>query len=120
METVAAQRTLAGELRPRTAARLRQFRRDVEAHFPGRVVDVILFGARARGDARPDSDYDVAVFIEGPDDRRAADHAMADLTYPYLLSGFHIGAMALPAHYLTAERPGLLSRNIVRDGIPEM
>lgn len=25
----------------------------------------MLFGSRARGDSRPDSDYDVAVFIEG-------------------------------------------------------
>jgi len=54
---------------PRAAARLRKFHRDVEAHFPGCVVDVILVGFRARGDARPDSDYDVAVFIEYLADR---------------------------------------------------
>jgi hypothetical protein len=117
MDTIAAERTLADVVRPRAAARLRKFRREVEAHFPGRVVDVILFGSRARGDARPDSDYDVAVFIEGLDDRYAADHAMSDLSRPYLLLGFHIGAMALPAAYLTAEPPGLLARNIVREGI---
>ena len=27
---------------------------------------VILFGSRARGDAGPDSDYDIAVFLERP------------------------------------------------------
>ena len=29
------------------------------------VVEVILFGSRARGDARPDSDYDVLVVLGG-------------------------------------------------------
>jgi predicted nucleotidyltransferase len=28
-----------------------------------------LFGSRARGDAKPDSDYDVAVFLRGMRDR---------------------------------------------------
>jgi hypothetical protein len=117
METIASERTLADAVRPRAAARLRKFRREVEAHFPGRVVDVILFGSRARGDARPDSDYDVAVFIEGLDHRRAAGRAVADLAFPYILSGFHIRPMVLPGSYLTTEQPGFLARNIARDGI---
>jgi predicted nucleotidyltransferase len=29
----------------------------------GNIERVVLFGSRARGDARPDSDYDVAVFL---------------------------------------------------------
>jgi predicted nucleotidyltransferase len=32
-----------------------------------RLERAVLFGSRARGDARPDSDYDVAVFIRKPD-----------------------------------------------------
>ena len=39
-----------------------------------RAVDplrVILFGSRARGDARPDSDYDLLVILEEAPDRRA-------------------------------------------------
>jgi hypothetical protein len=116
METI-AEPTLADVVRPRAAARLRKFRREVEARFPGRVVDVILFGSRARGDARADSDYDVAVLIEDLEDRRMARHALSDITYPYMLTGFHIQALAFPETYLTIEQPGMLARNIARDGI---
>lgn len=35
--------------------------------FGARLVSALLFGSRARGDQRPDSDYDVAVFLEGYD-----------------------------------------------------
>jgi uncharacterized protein (UPF0332 family)/predicted nucleotidyltransferase len=35
--------------------------------FGARLVSALLFGSRARGDHRPDSDYDVAVFLEGYD-----------------------------------------------------
>ncbi len=53
----------------KAAAHLRAFRRDAERALPGKIVGVILFGSRARGEARRDSDYDVAVFIQGLDDR---------------------------------------------------
>jgi hypothetical protein len=41
-----------------------RFRRAVEAAFGDKVERVVLFGSRARGDARPDSDWDVAVFLK--------------------------------------------------------
>lgn len=43
------------------AARLRE--RILQA-FDGRVRRIILFGSRARGDALPDSDYDVLVVFD--------------------------------------------------------
>ena len=45
---------------------LRRFRAKLDETYGSRLDRVVLFGSRARGDARPDSDYDIAVFIEMP------------------------------------------------------
>jgi uncharacterized protein len=42
---------------------LAQFRRALDAAFGERIERVMLFGSRARGEARDDSDYDIAVFV---------------------------------------------------------
>ena len=43
---------------------LSRFRAALDEIYGARVGRVVLFGSRARGDARPDSDYDVAVFLK--------------------------------------------------------
>jgi predicted nucleotidyltransferase len=43
---------------------LTRFRSAVAEIYGERVERVVLFGSRARGDAKPDSDYDVAVFLK--------------------------------------------------------
>lgn len=48
-----------------------QFRAAINELYGDRIERVVLFGSRARGDAQPDSDYDVAVFLRGMEDRWA-------------------------------------------------
>ena len=41
-----------------------RFRQALDAAYGARLERAVLFGSRARGDHRPDSDYDVAVFLK--------------------------------------------------------
>lgn len=43
---------------------LNRFRAALAAVYGARLQRVVLFGSRARGDERPDSDYDIAVFLK--------------------------------------------------------
>jgi predicted nucleotidyltransferase len=43
---------------------LRRFRAALDDIYGSRLERVVLFGSRARGDAREDPDYDIAVFIK--------------------------------------------------------
>ena len=44
---------------------LTRFRAAVHDAYGDRLERIVLFGSRARGDHKPDSDYDIAVFIKG-------------------------------------------------------
>ena len=46
---------------------LNRFRAALDEAYGKRIERVVPFGSRARGDARPDSDYDVAVFLKDLD-----------------------------------------------------
>jgi hypothetical protein len=43
-----------------------RFREALDGIYGNMIERVVLFGSRARGDARSDSDYDVAVFLKNP------------------------------------------------------
>ena len=49
-------------------------RRIVEVANPDRII---LFGSRARGDARPDSDYDILII--GPSDEKSAYRRVCEI-----------------------------------------
>jgi predicted nucleotidyltransferase len=76
------------EILPREAvAELRDFKRAVERAVPG-FERVILFGSRARGQARADSDYDVAVVVRDLSDRGGVRRTLSNLAYQHILNGF--------------------------------
>lgn len=45
---------------------LAEFRQELENLYGDRLVDLILYGSRARGDATEDSDIDIALILKSP------------------------------------------------------
>ena len=43
---------------------LQRFRDALAEVYGDRIERIVLFGSRARGDAQPDSDYDIAIFLK--------------------------------------------------------
>jgi predicted nucleotidyltransferase len=73
--------------KPQNDPALKRFRAAVSEIYGDRVERVVLFGSRARGDALPDSDYDIAVFLRGMTDQPADMNRLADLATDILYDG---------------------------------
>ena len=117
-QTGAATRVVSESLSHEATSRLASYKRDVQRALPG-VEKLILFGSRARGQARTDSDYDVAVVVRDLSDRRRIRRILSDLAYDHILSGFFIRPIPPPSGYLEphGRRPTELAADIVRDGV---
>lgn len=108
------------ELDPVTAQAVQQFRHRLAVDFAAKAL--IVYGSRARGDHRPDSDADVAVLLEGAH-RPFLDTKlkMSDVAYDVLLdTGINISPLPVwldewehPEAYVN---PALLA-NIAREGV---
>ena len=85
------------------------------ALYGPRLERVVLFGSRARGDARPDSDYDVAVFLVGVEDRWAEMDRLTRLSTDILdETGAVINALPFSAGAYRERTP--LMHEIRQDG----
>jgi uncharacterized protein len=95
---------------------LGRFRAAVDALYGDRIERIVLFGSRARGDHQPDSDYDIAVFIEDPGSFYAENHRLAVVTTDILLdTGADISAIPFRAGAYRA-RTGFM-HELREDGI---
>lgn len=85
---------------------LADFVAQVRSFYGSRLVDVHLFGSRARGDHRPESDADIAIVVNEYRSSFLEDKiALCDITW-YLFVDF--GLLIQPWPFLEAdwERPG--------------
>jgi predicted nucleotidyltransferase len=95
---------------------LKRFRAALDALYGDRIARVVLFGSRARGDAREDSDYDVAVFLKDLTDRwQEVDRLVPLVTDILYEDGAFIHAM--PHRAGSYEDRTSLMREIRREGI---
>jgi uncharacterized protein len=69
---------------------LNRFRTALDKVYGERIQRVVLFGSRVRGDARPDSDYDVGVFLKDLDDFGQEAGRIAEIETDIL---YHTGAV---------------------------
>jgi predicted nucleotidyltransferase len=78
---------------------LRRFRAALnDVYGAGDIERVVLFGSRARGDARPDSDYDIAVFLNHPGELWDELGTLSHVTTAILVdTGSVISAKPFPA-----------------------
>jgi len=89
---------------------------DLTAHIVQRIVEAVqptriyLFGSRADGSARPDSDVDLLVVYDGPKPKREVDLAIRQRFWPRL---FALDIFVLSSAEL--ERSRTLANSLARE-----
>jgi len=95
-----------------------ELRHRFEAIYGDRMVNMLLFGSQARGDATVDSDIDVMVVLKGPvkpgDEiaRTGEVSAEISLKYDVVISCIFMSA----ERYATGRNPLII--NVHREGVP--
>ena len=94
---------------------LARFRAALDKVYGARLERVVLFGSRARGDARPDSDYDIAVFLKDRESFWTESGRLADIGTDILFdTGAVINALPFDSRLIGAGDP--LMSEIEREG----
>ncbi len=95
---------------------LSRFRAALDEVYGDRIERVVLFGSRARGESRLDSDYDIAVFLRQTDELWSELDHLSHITTDILHdTGAVISAKPFPAG--AYREPSPLMREIRADGL---
>ncbi|HRJ62544.1 MAG TPA: nucleotidyltransferase domain-containing protein [Azospirillaceae bacterium] len=97
---------------------LSRFRSTLAELYGERVERVVLYGSRARGEAGPDSDYDVLVFLKdfGIRDRHNEIKRLSRIAADIIAdTGALVSALPYPARAYLESTP--LMHEVRRDGV---
>ena len=95
---------------------LRSFREALSELYGAALDRVVLFGSRARGEAGPESDYDIAVFLKEVGPGMTEWNRLADLRLRFLdAGGPFFDAIPFRASDYDSHRP--IMHEIRRDGL---
>jgi predicted nucleotidyltransferase len=99
-------------------AMLEQFKATLKQTLGDQFVELMLFGSKARGDDRPDSDIDVLVIVT-TDDWRICDIVYDIVTDIFLQTDISISPKVISKKFLEQlqEEDTFFFRNISRDAI---
>lgn len=96
----------------------REIRSRLESAFRDRLREVLLFGSEARREARPDSDLDLMVLLDGPVRLGGDLETIVRALYPVQLE------LEIPIHAIPVAESSFkaghygLYRNAKREGVP--
>jgi predicted nucleotidyltransferase len=97
---------------------LAELRRRFEALYGERLVQMVLFGSYARGDAAPGSDIDVLIVLRGPVNPGEEISRTGELTASLSLQyDVVISRIFISAEQFSGEQSPLLL-NVRREGVP--
>ena len=105
-------------MRPEIQTILAELKRRFEAIYGDRLVQMILYGSHARGDAEGDSDIDVLVVLRGrvrvgqEIERTSEVRSQLSLDHDVVISCVYVSA----DRFTTEQSPLLM--NIRREGVP--
>jgi predicted nucleotidyltransferase len=99
------------------AAILAELRRHLEALYGSRLVQMVLYGSQARGDAEPGSDIDVLVVFQGPVDAYEEIKRTSEFVAELSLWHDEVVSCIFMDEDRFMHRNGPLLRNIRREGI---
>lgn len=99
---------------------LRKLKHLLQQHFPDAIRDVILFGSRAKGTARADSDYDVVIVLNNNDYDWKFRDEVTDVVYDMeladdILVDKHLISVDELEHSLRGAQP--IFRNAIEHGV---
>lgn len=100
---------------------LNKFKQKVLHAFPQRIKSIVLFGSRATGRAKKDSDYDVFIMVDKRD-RNLVD-AIFDIAYDIYIESnlkFDISPVIMSEGFFNARllQERRIAREIAEQGIP--